>query len=97
MSAVIPSPVANEPSAIKLAHLASIRKLRDSLCEPLESCEWRALPHGLKVVVILLAGMDDCQALKNFAEFTPPEKTAVKLQLRNMKRQLAPLMALTGW
>jgi hypothetical protein len=93
----MPSPVVNEPSAIKLAHLASIKKLRDSLCEPLESVEWRALPHGLKVVVILMAGMDDGHALKNFAEFTPPEKMAVKSQLRSMKRQLAPLMALTGW
>ena len=83
--------------AIRRAHVASIRKLRDSLCEPLESVEWRSLPHDLKVVVILMAGMDDGHALKNFAEFTPPEKTAIKLQIRSMKRSLEPLMALSSW
>ena len=83
--------------AIKAEYLAKIRILRDSLCEPLESVEWRSLPHGLKVVVILMAGLDENHTGKNFAEFTPPEKAAIKLELRTMKRTLAPLMALTGW
>lgn len=89
--------VTSTASEVRIKHLATIKKLRDSLCEPLESVEWRSIPHGLRVVVILMAGMDDAHALKAFVEFTPPEKTAIKLQLRSMKRNLAPLMALTGW
>ena len=95
MSAVIDAVV--DRDAIRRAHIASIRKLRDSLCEPLESVEWRALSHGLKVVVILMAGMDDAHAHKAFGEFTPPERDAIKSQIRSMKRALAPLMALSGW
>lgn len=95
MSAVIDAVA--DPGAIRRAHIASIRKLRDSLCEPLEFVEWRALPLDLKVVVILMAGMDSGHETKNFAEFSPPEKTAIKLQIRSMKRSLAPLMALSGW
>lgn len=86
-----------DPGAIRRAHVASIRKLRDSLCEPMESVEWRALPIAMKVVIILMAGMDEGHETKNFAEFSPPEKTAIKLQIRSMKRSLAPLMALSGW
>ena len=83
--------------AIRRRHIANIRKLRDSLCEPLESVEWRSLPIDLRVGIILLAGMDEGHETKAFAEFTPPEKTAIKLQIRSMKRSLAPLMALSGW
>ena len=87
----------NESSAIRNLHIASIKKLRDSLCEPMASVEWRSLSHGMKVVLILMAGMDDGHAVKGFAEFTPPEQAAIKLQIRSMKRSLAPLMALSGW
>lgn len=86
-----------ESEAIRRAHIASIRKLRDSLCEPLEVVEWRALPLSLKVVVCLMAGFDEGQELKSFAEFTVPEKDALKIQMKSMKKSLAPLMALTGW
>lgn len=96
MSAVLPLDNV-DVGAIRRAHIASIKKLRDSLCEPLESVEWRSLSLDLKLVVTLMAGLDDAHASKNFAEFTPPEKAAIKLQLRSMKRALAPLMALTGW
>lgn len=95
MSAVIDAPI--DPGAIRRAHVASIRKLRDSLCEPLEVCEWRALPVAMKIIIILMAGMDDGHETKNFSEFSPPEKTAIKVQIRTMKRSLAPLMALSGW
>lgn len=93
----MPSPVSVDPDAIRRAHLASIKKHRDSLCEPLASVEWASIPTDLKVVVILMAGMDDAHASKNYAEYTPPEQAAIKLQLKSMKRNLAPLMALTGW
>lgn len=83
--------------AIRRAHIATIRKLRNSLCEPLESVEWRALPITLKKLSILMAGLDEGHEKKAFLEFTPPERLAIKLQLRLMKRSLAPLISLTGW
>ena len=86
-----------DPGHVRRVYLASIKVLRDSLCEPKESVEWRSLPIQMRCVVVLMAGMDDQFSSKNFAEFTPPEKHQIKLQLRAMKRQLAPLMALTGW
>ena len=86
-----------DAGAVRRAHLASIKKLRDSLCEPLEVSEWRGLPREMKIVVCLMAGFDEAQESKSFAEFTPPEKFALKSQIRSMKRNLAPLMALSGW
>lgn len=95
MSAVI-------PSAVRIVELAKIRSMLADIRdghgrESLSSVEWRALPHGLKVVVILMAGMDDAHSHKAFGEFTPPERDAIKSQIRSMKRALAPLMALSGW
>ena len=83
--------------AIRRAHVANIRKLRDSLCEPLESVEWRSIPIGLRTIIVLMAGLDEGHECKVFSEFTPPERTALKVQIRSIKRGLAPLIALSGW
>ena len=84
-------------SDIRREHIANIRRLRDSMCKPLAVCEWRLLPVDLKTVIILMAGFDDGNEKKDFAEFTPPEQDAIKIQIRAMKRALAPLSALSGW
>ena len=95
MSAVINAVI--DHGDVRREHLAKIKKLRNEFCEPLAVIEWRALPHEFKVVVCLMAGFDESQEAKSFAEFTPPEQMALKVQIRLMKRNHAPLMALTCW
>lgn len=87
------------PSTARLVQLPKLAALRASLVgrfnpENAEAYEWRVMDHGLKVVVLLMAGLDDANQNKKFQEFTPPERLQIKLQLRSMRRELNKLSGL---
>jgi hypothetical protein len=87
------------PSPARALELPKLRALRDEAaarCSPqsADSAEWQLMQRNLKVVVILLAGMDEGHERKRFEEFAPPERLQVKLQIRSMRRELCKLTSL---
>lgn len=84
---------------VRSVEMPKIRALRDQLAakfnpESADGFEWQLMQRNLKVVVILLAGLDEGHALKRFEEFTPPERLQIKLQIRSMRRELCKLTSL---
>lgn len=62
-----------------------------------EAKEWSRIAHEQRVMLMLLAGLDgDLQTLATRAwrEFTPPERSAIKSEIRAAKRAFGGLAAL---
>lgn len=62
-----------------------------------EAYEWARLNHAHRMMVMLLAGMDgdlDVLAARAWREFTPPERQAIKTEIRMVKRTFSRTAAL---
>lgn len=99
--------VAEAATPVGAAHLARLASLRDhfvhkataGVWSDAETREWARVGDEQRVMLMLLAGIDgDLQALAKRAwrEFTPPERQAIKGEIRVAKRVFAGLAALTS-
>lgn len=97
----------SEPVDVKKAELARQALLRDEFVRKAtggvwtdgESREWARVEKEQRMVLMLLAGIDgDLQVLATRAwrEFTPPERQAIKGEIRIAKRVFSGLAALTS-
>ena len=82
-----------------------LRILRDGLLQKAsagrwhdaESKEWSHIGHEQRVMLMMLAGIDgdlDALAARAWREFTPPERSAIKSEVRTAKRAFVRLSAL---
>lgn len=62
-----------------------------------ESREWSGISHEHRMMVMLLAGIGgdlDALATRAWREFTPPERAAIKTEMRAAKRTFSSVAAL---
>lgn len=59
--------------------------------------EWRRLSQESRMIFLLIAGLDgevSDIARKGWAEFTPPEQSAIRVAIRAVKREVDSVFAL---
>ena len=64
-----------------------------------ENHEWHSMPVRIRMALLLLCGVDgdlDALALRDFQAMPPPERQAIKTEMRLAKRHFSGLVALTG-
>ncbi|WP_284336738.1 hypothetical protein [Comamonas sp. NoAH] len=82
-----------------------LRILRDRLLQKAsagrwhdaESKEWSHIGHEQRVMLMMLAGIDgdlDALAARAWREFTPPERAAIKSEIRAARRTFSRVAAL---
>ena len=64
-----------------------------------ENNEWHSMPVRIRMALLLLCGIDgdlDALALRDFQAMPPPERQAIKTEMRLAKRHFSGLVALTS-
>lgn len=85
---------------------ARLRKLKDEAVRRssngrwsnAEAMEWAALPVNVRMCALLLAGIEgDLEelGLREWRELPPPERAAIKAEVRHLADAMAPLRSLT--
>jgi len=80
-----------------IGRLGDLRQHRDGRCGSAESREWAGLASHYRMALVLLAGIDgeiEELALRDWREMPPPERDAIRRQIRALRSCLLPLRAL---
>lgn len=75
-----------------------VRRASNGRWSDAEAREWAALPVNVRMCALLLAGIEgDLEelGLREWRELPPPERAAVKAEIRHLADAMAPLRSLT--
>lgn len=91
-------------SPLRPVYLAKLHVLRDEfMIRSAKSArlspvahEWAALSREHRIVILMLAGVDECEevAIKDWSEYTPAEVWVLQSTMRGLKEAMSGLVAL---
>lgn len=76
----------------------AVRRSSNGRWSNAEAMEWAALPVNVRMCALLLAGIEgnlEELGLREWRELPPPERAAIKAEIRHLADAMAPLRSLT--